>query len=128
VYHVSLCFCRIVILVQDSWVNRLVYILRENISCTEELNWILGYPQRFGLLKGALLAIEVRPFFFSLTLFSFVSFGRCHISDSTCAHCSNFQEPGDGFWETLGEELEFWLASVDCSYNLGHRKMPRKKS
>jgi hypothetical protein len=23
----------------------LVYILRENISCTEESNWILGYPQ-----------------------------------------------------------------------------------
>jgi hypothetical protein len=38
----------LVILVQDSWLNRLVYILRENISCTEELNWILGYPQRFG--------------------------------------------------------------------------------
>jgi hypothetical protein len=28
----------------------LVYILRENSSRTEELNWILGYPQRcFGL-------------------------------------------------------------------------------
>jgi len=39
----------LVILVQDSWVNRLVYILRENSGRTEELNWILGHPQRFGL-------------------------------------------------------------------------------
>jgi hypothetical protein len=50
---VDQCLCLyvvLVILVQDSWLNRLVYIPRENISCTEELNWILGYPQRcFGL-------------------------------------------------------------------------------
>jgi|SRR6056297_1993825 len=51
---VSLVVYRIVILVQNSWVNRLVYILRENISCTEELNWILGYPQRLFCLFASL--------------------------------------------------------------------------
>jgi hypothetical protein len=40
----------LVLSVHDSGANRLVYILRENSNCTEELNWILGYPQRFGFL------------------------------------------------------------------------------
>jgi len=44
---VSLVVCRIVILVRDSWVNHFVSILRNNINCTEELNWIFGNPQRF---------------------------------------------------------------------------------
>jgi len=46
----SLFGCHLVILEEDSWVNRLVYIHREIFNCTEELNWILGYPRCFGLL------------------------------------------------------------------------------
>jgi hypothetical protein len=46
----SLVICRIGYLSARFLGESLVYILRENSSRTEELNWILGYPQRcFGL-------------------------------------------------------------------------------
>src|SRR6056297_2990486 len=68
----------LVILVHDSWVNRLVYILRENSNCTEESTgyWVIH--------SGISLFIRIR----SCTCFCSIAYSYLfRLTESTFAYC-----------------------------------------